>query len=76
MAAAAFDRRLGGEVLEFAERARRIVDTRTGSEWNALGDAVSGPLKGKRLAALDSGVHFAFAWPAFNPESEIVRTLP
>lgn len=53
-----------------------MVDTRTGSEWNVLGEAVSGPLKGKRLAPLDSGVHFAFAWLAFNPDSEIVRTLP
>ena len=76
VAAAAFDRRLGGEVLEFAERDGRIVDARTGSEWNVLGEALAGPLKGKRLAPLDSGVHFAFAWLAFNPDSEIVGALP
>src|SRR5438128_3182393 len=74
VAATAFDRRLGGDVLEFTERGGRIVDTRTGSEWNVLGEAVSGSLKGKRLAALESGVHFAFAWLAFNPDSEIVRS--
>ena len=34
------------------------------------------PAKGKRLPAVDSGVHFAFAWLAFNPDSEIVRSLP
>jgi hypothetical protein len=34
---------------------------------------VAGPLKGKRLLPVESGVHFAFAWLAFNPESEIVR---
>ena len=34
-------------------------------------EAVAGPLKGKRLPSLDSGVHFAFAWLAFNPDSEI-----
>jgi hypothetical protein len=73
-AATAFDRRLEGGVLEFVERGGRIVDTRTGSEWNVLGEAVSGPLKGKRLAPLESGVHFAFAWLAFNPDSEIVRS--
>jgi len=39
-------------------------------------EAVAGPLKGRRLAAVDSGVHFAFAWLAFNPDSEIVRELP
>jgi hypothetical protein len=76
VAATAFDRRLGGEVLEFAERSSRIVDTRTGSQWSLLGQAIAGPLEGKRLAPVESGVHFAFAWLAFNPESEIVRGLP
>ncbi len=76
VAATAFDRRLEGEALEFAERGGHIVDTRTGSQWNLLGEAVAGPLEGKRLAALESSVHFAFAWLAFNPDSEIVRALP
>jgi hypothetical protein len=75
-AATAFDRRLGGAVLEFAQRGERVVDTQTGSQWNLLGEAIAGPLKGRRLAPLESGVHFAFAWLAFNPDSEIVRTLP
>ena len=75
VAATAYDRRLDGTVLEFSQRGNCIVDTRTGSEWNILGEAISGPLKGRRLAPLDSGVHFAFAWLAFNPDSEIVRSL-
>jgi hypothetical protein len=74
-AATAFVRQLEGHVLEFALREGRYVDTATGSEWNILGEAVAGPLKGKRLPAVDSGVHFAFAWLAFNPESEIVQGL-
>ena len=75
-AATAFERRLDGRVLEFEARDARYVDRETGSEWNLLGEAVSGPLKGRRLPGIDSGVHFAFAWLAFNPQSEIVRTLP
>jgi hypothetical protein len=75
-AATAFERRLEGRLLEFTHRDGRFVDAHSGSEWNILGEAVAGPLKGKRLAPLDSGVHFAFAWLAFNPESEIVRGLP
>lgn len=75
-AATAFDRRLEGRLLEFEFRDGRWRDRATRSEWNLLGEAVSGPLKGKRLAAMPSGVHFAFAWLAFNPESEIVRALP
>jgi hypothetical protein len=75
-AATAFARRLDGRLLEFSARDGRFMDAATGSEWNILGEAVAGPLKGRRLAAVDSGVHFAFAWLAFNPESEIVRELP
>ncbi|TMK79458.1 MAG: DUF3179 domain-containing protein [Actinobacteria bacterium] len=75
-AATAFQRRLEGRVLEFELRDGRYIDAQTGSEWNLLGEALNGPLKGRRLAQLESGVHFAFAWLAFNPQSEIVRSLP
>lgn len=76
-AAAAFDRRLAGRVLEFAFEGGRIVDRPTGSAWNILGEAASGPLQGQRLAPItENGVHFAFAWLAFNPDSEVVRALP
>jgi hypothetical protein len=75
-AATAFDRRLDGRVLEFGARSGKTVDTTTGSEWNLFGEAVAGPLRGKQLAPVESGVHFAFAWLAFNPASEIVGELP
>jgi hypothetical protein len=75
-AATAFERRLEARVLEFEARDGRFFDRETGSEWNILGEAITGPLKGRRLASMDSGVHFAFAWLAFNPASEIVRRLP
>ena len=75
-AATAFDRRLLGRKLEFTLRNGRFHDTGTDSEWNLLGEAVAGPLKGQRLSPVESGVHFAFAWLAFNPDSEIVRGLP
>jgi hypothetical protein len=75
-AATAFDRRLDGRVLEFGSRDGKTVDTATGSEWNLFGEAVSGPLRGKELVPVDSGVHFAFAWLAFNAASEIAGELP
>ncbi|MGH8691198.1 MAG: DUF3179 domain-containing protein [Burkholderiales bacterium] len=75
-AATAFQRTLDSRVLNFELRDGRYVDTETGSQWNILGEAVAGPLKGRRLPAVDSGVHFAFAWLAFNPDSDIVRALP
>ncbi|MBI2296099.1 MAG: DUF3179 domain-containing protein [Betaproteobacteria bacterium] len=70
-AAAAYSRRLNDRGLSFERRDGRILDRETGSEWDIFGRAVAGPLKGTRLKPADSGVHFAFAWLAFNPASEI-----
>lgn len=41
-----------------------------GSTWEMLGRAVAGPLAGRRLAPIESGVRFAFAWIAFHPDSD------
>jgi hypothetical protein len=70
-AAAAYARRLGDRTLNFELRGERILDRETGSEWDLFGRAIAGPLRGERLKPVDSGVHFAFAWLAFNPQSEI-----
>jgi len=48
-----------------------LVDKASGSEWNAFGQAINGPLADKALKQIDSGVHFAFAWLAFEPESVV-----
>ncbi len=69
--ATAYERRLDGRVLTFERRDGSIVDRDTGSEWDLFGNAVAGPLKGRRLTPTQSGLHFAFAWLAFNPDSEI-----
>ena len=69
--ATAFSRRVDGQVLNFLFADGRIVDDETGSSWNILGQAVDGPLTGQQLNSTPSGVHFAFAWLAFNPNSQI-----
>ena len=69
--AAAYDRRHGGDVLTFDVEHGRVFDRETGSEWDMFGRAVDGELKGESLDAMDDGVHFAFAWLAFNPDSEV-----
>jgi len=71
--ATAYDRRLDGRVLQFELRGGKLVDRQTGSEWNLFGTAVAGPLADKQLATPRTGVHFAFAWLAFNPASQIYR---
>ncbi len=59
--------------LRFGIDSQGIVDEQTGSHWNVLGKAIDGPLVNTQLLPVDSGVHFAFAWLAFNPDSEIYR---
>ncbi len=70
-AAAAYSRTAGTRVLNFERRNGQIVDRETGSVWDIFGRAVAGTLKGTRLTSADSGVHFAFAWLAFHPQSEV-----
>lgn len=69
--ATAWRRHLDGRRLTFASREGVIVDTDTGSRWSILGVAVDGPLAGRQLQPAPGGVHFAFAWLAFNPDSSI-----
>ena len=69
--AAAFDRRLDGEVLTFVIRSGRVVDEETGSAWDLLGRAVSGALAGKRLKPVQSDQYFAFAWLSFKPSTPV-----
>ena len=71
--ATAYDRRLDDRSLTFELRDTRIVDVETGSQWNLFGESTNGALAGRTLRTVNSGVHFAFAWLAFNPASEIYR---
>jgi hypothetical protein len=75
-AAAAYSRKVRKRVLSFEQREGRIFDRDSGSEWDLFGRATKGPMKGARLIPLDSGVHFAFAWLAFRPASEIYVAPP
>jgi len=72
----AFERRVDGRTLTFAWRDGHLVDEQTGSRWSALGRAEAGPLAGTRLEALPGGVHFAFAWLAFRPDTTIYSADP
>lgn len=67
----AWRRQLGDRILSFQTRGGEIRDRETGSAWNLLGQAVAGPLAGEALEPAPGGEHFAFAWLAFNPDSEI-----
>ena len=73
LTAAAFDRKVNGNNLNFQLNNDRIFDMQTQSEWNIFGQAVKGDLKGTKLRQVDKNVHFAFAWLAFFPNAEIIN---
>lgn len=68
---AVFERILNGQVLTFRANQARIVDAQTGSAWTILGQAITGPLKGKRLSPIVNGQHFWFAWAVFRPKTRV-----
>jgi len=70
-AAAAYSAMLDDKTLKFEWLDGKLMDKDSGSVWNVFGQAISGPLTGRALAQIDAGVHFAFAWLAFEPESVI-----
>jgi hypothetical protein len=70
-AAAVYDPQIDGETLVFELREGRIVDRKTSSIWNVLGQAVEGPLEGRSLQPVLHGTHFWFAWAAFTPDTDV-----
>ncbi len=71
-ASAVFSPRLDGRQLTFVA-ASDFVDSETGSRWDLLGRAVSGPLAGRRLDPIVHGDDFWFAWAAFKPATRVYR---
>ena len=70
-AATAFYADLDNRALTFSARDGAIMDDETTSTWNALGEAVDGELKGRRLVPIAHANHFWFAWAAFYPDTDI-----
>ena len=72
-AANVYSRELDGEILTFVYDGSKIIDEQTGSEWNVLGQAISGELAGKQLTPIVAVNHFWFSWAAFMPETRIYQ---
>lgn len=62
---------VNGASLKFKARGDTFIDRSTKSVWDITGACVDGPLKGEQLRIIPHGNHFAFAWLAFHPETEI-----
>ena len=68
-----FDAQIDGRMLSFRADGDRFVDNETGSVWNILGQALEGPLAGKKLTPVVHANHFWFAWGAFKPDTLIYQ---
>ena len=66
-----FSRLLEGQELNFVWQEGRFLDAETGSSWNLLGQAMTGPLAGKQLDPIIHDNTLWFAWAAFKPETRI-----
>ncbi|MGD9796442.1 MAG: DUF3179 domain-containing (seleno)protein, partial [Acidimicrobiia bacterium] len=60
-----------GTALTFTSSVGGFVDDETGSTWNLLGTAVSGPLSGAQLKPVEHVDTFWFAWSAFRPDTAV-----
>ena len=71
--ATVFSSILDGIFLTFKKKNDLFVDNETKSIWDITGRCIEGNLKGKTLIPVVHSNHFAFAWLAFHPESEIYK---
>jgi len=72
-ATGAFSPNVDGQRLTFTATDMGFTDAETGSSWNVLGQATSGPLTGTSLERIDHVDTFWFAWSAFQPETSVVK---
>jgi len=71
----AFRRTLDGRELQLFRKPGvkplRLVDDATASEWSFAGEAVSGPLAGKRLERVFVLLDYWFDWRTYNPKTAV-----
>lgn len=65
---------LDGKIIEFELVDTTIIDKETKSEWNFLGQAINGSLKGKKLKPAPSIYSFWFGWVAEYPDTSLHTT--
>lgn len=69
-----FDRTVDGNALELvAVEDGRLRDLATGSMWSFSGEAIEGPLAGKRLQKVYSLPEYWFDWKTYHPDTTLQR---
>ncbi len=68
----AFRPEVDGDRLTFGWNGASFTDQQAGSTWSILGQALDGPLKGRKLEPVEYVDTFWFAWSAFQPETSVI----
>ncbi len=68
-----FSRILNDKELHFEKKKGVFKDISTDSSWDITGFCFKGKFKGKQLKIEPHSNHFAFAWLAFYPDTEIYK---
>ena len=72
-----YSRVVGDQLLTFrilsrtGDRPLAFADVETGSEWNMLGEALAGPLKGAQLEQIPAYNSMWFGWSAYWPQTRL-----
>jgi len=72
--AVCYQAQIGGQALTLRavqQRGAIIMEDSSGSQWDIMGRAVSGPMKGAQLPRTNSFIGFWFAWADFYPNTAI-----
>jgi hypothetical protein len=70
-AAAAYLRTVDGHALTFRADGDGFRDEETGTRWTFFGEAIDGPLAGRKLEPAVHYIPFWFAWAAFAPDTPV-----
>ena len=66
-----YDRNIDGQALSFSLKDGKLLDDKTGSQWDMVGGkAVSGVMQGKQLKPLVGIPSYRRAWDVFHPDSK------
>lgn len=68
---AVFNRQLGSQRLTFEWDGQSVRDRQTSSQWNMLGQATAGPLKGQQLEPVPYISTWWLVWSAFRPQTDL-----
>jgi len=63
----AYNSEVNGETLDFEISGNELIDTKTQSKWNILGQCIEGTMQGSQLTNIQNYKQFIRSWLTFHP---------